>query len=350
MKHARDAENEADAVASGEGSDLDLDLALALWVIQLESDDPIERAQAEQDFAAWQQQHADQLHQLDQFQDFAKQLQQRSIQVPISAQRFNNVIEEEHSSQHQLRWAFSTPLLLLLLSLTLSLLFSSWADQQWPYYFADYKTAVGSRQSFVLEDGSRISLGPQSALKINFTATQREVVLVQGEVYVDVAKDAQRPFVLASQQARFEALGTRFLVQQYPEHTQIDMLHSKVSVQSSMHPDEMAVVQQGQRLYADAQGLSRTQDISIASTETAWQQSQIVAHDLALSDLLAQLNRQYPAYFVYSADGLKSFKINGVIDTSQEIDQILGLIMAQYPQLNVHRIAGRVLLIQVTST
>lgn len=350
MKHAPDAENEADAVAAGQGQDLDLDLALALWVIQLDSDDPIERAQAEQDFARWQQQHADRLDELEHFQEFAQQLQQRSSQVPISAQHFNTVLEEEHSSQHQLRRAFSTPLLILLLSMTLILLLGSWGNDKRPfdYYFADYKTAVGSPQSFVLEDGSHISLGAQSALKINFTATQRELVLVQGEIYVDVAKDPQRPFVVATAQARFEALGTRFLLQQYPEHSQIDMLHSKVRVQSNLAAQQVVVVQQGQRLYADPQGLSQAQQMSIQMAESAWQHGQIVAQDLALSDLLAQLNRHYPEYFVYSADAMKSFKINGVIDTQQDVDQILGLIMAQYPQLKVHRIAGRVLWVQMT--
>ncbi len=351
MSKTRDTGDDAETRATAiDGQVIDLDLELALWVIQLESDDPIERAQAEQDFIHWQQQHVDRLQELEQFQDFAQQLQQRSTQVPISAHNFNQSIEEEHCSQHQLKRAFSTPLLMLLLTVTLMIvLLSRWGEHDFTYgyYFADYKTAVGYPQSLVLEDGSQITLGAQSALKLNFTATQREVVLVQGEIYVDVAPDRQRPFVIATPQARFEALGTRFFVRQYPEYSQIDMLHSKVSVQSKIDPDAVAVVQQGQRLYADAHGLGHPQKISTQMAETAWQQGQIVAEDLALSDLLTQLNRHFPEYFIYSADALKPFKINGVIDTQQDVDHILALIMAQYPQLKVHRIAGRVLWIQV---
>lgn len=350
MSKMRDTGDDAKTRATDIGEQVnDLDLELALWVIQLESDDPIERTQAEQDFIHWQQQHADRLQELEQFQDFAQQLQQRSTQVPISAHNFNQSIEEEHCSQHQLRRAFSTPLLLLLTVTLTIVLLSRWGEHYFAYgyYFADYKTAVGRPQSLVLEDGSQIMLGAQSALKLNFTATQREVVLVQGEIYVDVARDRQRPFVVVTPQARFEALGTRFFVRQYPEYSQIDMLHSKVSVQSNVDPDAVAVVQQGQRLYADAHGLGRAQKISTQMAETAWQQGQIVAEDLALSDLLTQLNRHFPEYFIYSADALKPFKINGVIDTQQDVDHILALIMAQYPQLKVHRIAGRVLWIQV---
>jgi len=79
---------------------------------------------------------------------------------------------------------------------------------------ADYQTATGERKTVELADGSLLTLNARSAVDIDFNGDQRRVHLREGELQVDVAADAQRPFVVSTAQGQVQALGTRFMVRQ----------------------------------------------------------------------------------------------------------------------------------------
>ncbi|PAA32364.1 FecR family protein [Pseudomonas fragi] len=79
---------------------------------------------------------------------------------------------------------------------------------------ADYQTATGERKTVELADGSLLTLNARSAVDIDFNSDQRRVHLREGELQVDVAADAQRPFVVSTAQGQVQALGTRFMVRQ----------------------------------------------------------------------------------------------------------------------------------------
>ncbi len=65
-----------------------------------------------------------------------------------------------------------------------------------PVWMADQQTAVGERREFSLADGSQMQLNSGSALNVKFDGRQRVVELLAGELWVEVAKDVQRPFVV----------------------------------------------------------------------------------------------------------------------------------------------------------
>lgn len=54
-----------------------------------------------------------------------------------------------------------------------------------------------------------MTLDAGSAADVIFEAGRRRVVLHRGETLVEVAHDAQRPFVVETQQGSARALGTR---------------------------------------------------------------------------------------------------------------------------------------------
>lgn len=81
-------------------------------------------------------------------------------------------------------------------------------------WLADQHTATGERKTITLADGSRLSLNARSAVDIHFTPQQRLIRLRAGTVFVDVAPDTRRPFVIATAQGEVQALGTQFLVRQ----------------------------------------------------------------------------------------------------------------------------------------
>ena len=74
--------------------------------------------------------------------------------------------------------------------------------------------------SFTLADGTRVWLNAQSSLRypVAFTGKER-VVYAEGEIYLEVAKDAEHPFFVVSNGMKVEVLGTSFNVNAYPDET-----------------------------------------------------------------------------------------------------------------------------------
>ena len=75
-----------------------------------------------------------------------------------------------------------------------------------------FTTAKGELRSAPLEDGSRVWLDTDSAVRVHYTPARRTVTLLRGEALFDVAKDASRPFVVTARGLEVRAVGTSFAV------------------------------------------------------------------------------------------------------------------------------------------
>lgn len=77
-------------------------------------------------------------------------------------------------------------------------------------------TPRGGQFQLLLPDGSRAWLNAGSSIRFpNVFAGRERKVEVAGEVYFEVAADAQKPFVVQAAGARIDVLGTSFNVQAY---------------------------------------------------------------------------------------------------------------------------------------
>jgi transmembrane sensor len=73
-------------------------------------------------------------------------------------------------------------------------------------------TRLGEIRRVPLADGSLVAINTQTALDVAMKPKSRRVVLRQGEAWFQVAKDPQRPFVVAAGLVRVRAVGTAFSV------------------------------------------------------------------------------------------------------------------------------------------
>ncbi len=73
---------------------------------------------------------------------------------------------------------------------------------------SDYHTAPGEQFNVTLEDGSRLTLNTDTALAVHFNEQQRQVELLRGEAYFEVAPNKARPFIVKGGQADARAVGT----------------------------------------------------------------------------------------------------------------------------------------------
>lgn len=83
----------------------------------------------------------------------------------------------------------------------------------------------GKKFQVVLSDGTEVHLNSGTVLKypIKFIAgINRQVYLLEGEAYFDVAKDAKHPFIVNADDMNIRVLGTEFNVSTYPEDSSIN--------------------------------------------------------------------------------------------------------------------------------
>ncbi|WP_353168555.1 FecR domain-containing protein [Acinetobacter sp.] len=315
---------------------------MALWIVRLNADDQEERRQAQIEFELWRSQYPEYQGQLDEMLSFSETMQQLSITHGISGQNVQHSMHVSQQSKTQILKLFTKVFVLCLSVGTVT--YFAYHSILFSYYTADLKTNTGEMQSFTLDDGSKVTLGARSAINLNFKTDQRQIDLIQGDIYIDVAKDPNRPLIIHTPQADYKALGTRFIVYQYPKHNVLNMLHSKVEATALQSNHLSKVVQQGENITAGSQGLSQISDIDIAATAFAWQKQQILANDLSLSDLLTRLGRYHHQYLIFNRASLEQYKVSGVINTQQDLEKTLALLAMQYP-LKIKKIGQYVITI-----
>lgn len=83
---------------------------------------------------------------------------------------------------------------------------------RWSQSSAAYTTRLGEIRRLPLSDGSVMTMNSGSELTVTMAQQAREVEITQGEAWFEVAKDATRPFVVASGDVRVRAVDTAFSV------------------------------------------------------------------------------------------------------------------------------------------
>jgi transmembrane sensor len=97
-----------------------------------------------------------------------------------------------------------------------------------------YASELGEVRQIPLEDGSRITLNTNSAVKVEYRKESRLVVLQRGEAYFEVAKNSERPFIVVGSSAQARAVGTAYSVRLGEEagQMQIRVASGRVAVEA----------------------------------------------------------------------------------------------------------------------
>lgn len=285
----------------------DLGRQAAEWLVLLSADDDTERERAEREYAQWKQlspAHADAAQGMERLLASLRDMRLE----PERDRRLHRLIDGEIQFSERRR---RTKRLGAALGIGLMLLVPGWLT--WQHYpnallFADLDTGTGQWQETRLEDGSRLTLAGGSAVNLHFTASGREVELLRGAIRVDVAADAQRPFMVVTGDGSIRALGTRFVVTRQRDATDLSMLESTTLARPSAGQGE-AIVSAGQQLRIRRDGLEPVQPIDVQAADQAWQQHRLLARGLPLPEVLEQLGRQYAGVLSYDREALAQIQV-----------------------------------------
>ncbi|MEI2416016.1 FecR domain-containing protein [Orrella sp. JC864] len=190
---------------------------------------------------------------------------------------------------------------------------------------ADARSATGQIRESMLPDGSRLVLDTATAVDLRYDARERRIVLLRGRVLIETATDpAGRPLRVQTAQGLVQALGTVFCVQQDIEVSRVSVYEGAVEIRPAQAPGAVLRAHAGQRTSFSVRQAAPPGPL--AADETAWRRGQLVAQDMRLADLLAELSRYRPGILRHDPS-LSDLRVTGVFSLS-DTDRTLANLAA----------------------
>jgi len=318
----------------------------AAWMVQLDSEGPTEQAQARAGFAAWQAQdprHAQAAARLQAFVGQVQQLGSSPTEARAAQAALDAVREQQRATRRRRLTARAGGALALVVLLALP----AWLtvhNHPPALLWSDMHASSGQWREHRLSDGSQLTLSGVSAINWQPSAERRVLQLLRGSILVEVAKDAARPFYVQTPLGRIRALGTRFAVSYDNGQVTLEMLESRVAVQTPRQwqsgSEEALVVQAGQRLRLGSKGIAAVEDLDPHGVEQGWRHHQLVVHDRPLPEVLEQIARHHPGPIRFDRAALAGIRVSAVLPL-QDTAQALQLLQRSFPQLRMRFLASR---------
>jgi transmembrane sensor len=192
---------------------------------------------------------------------------------------------------------------------------------------ADYYTKTGEVKEITLTDGSKMRLDADTAVTVDFSKGKRKINLKRGRAFFDVAKDNTRPFVVRSNGADVQALGTRFTVHQWQETVSVSVQESAVSVRNDV--GNSVKLKAGERMNYTADNLGEILSGNMRQ-ELAWSRGKLIFEDSPLDLVISDLNRYHHGTIRILDQELKEFRVSGVFDANNP-DAAIDLIRQTLP-------------------
>ena len=177
-----------------------------------------------------------------------------------------------------------------------------------------HTTEVGEQVTVRLDDGSKVQLNTNSALRVRFDKSERKLVLERGQAFFDVAHDPTRPFIVDAGEARVRAVGTRFDVRRGDGEVEVTLAQGKVEVTPGQAGARTWTLSQGQHIRIDPKRLEDGPSQADLDVATAWTSGRMYFHDAPLAQAVAEVNRYNRKKILLGAGAPRDMKINGAFD------------------------------------
>lgn len=176
------------------------------------------------------------------------------------------------------------------------------------------RTPRGGQYQLTLSDGTKVWLNAASSITFptSFTGNERNITIT-GEVYLEVAHNAAKPFKVQTNGADVEVLGTHFNVQAYTDEPakKITLIEGRVKVsnrQLAIGNRQSAILKPGQQaeLIADSQLAPTSRRLTIHDKSDvdmeevlAWKNGLFRFNNADIETVMKQVERWYDVEVVY---------------------------------------------------
>ena len=228
------------------------------------------------------------------------------------------------------RWlSFATAATLLIAAIILA--FPLWQTSKEPLLYA---TAIGEQTNVVLSDGSKLHLNSNSVVEVEYDDDTRQLRLLRGEAFFEVAHNKSQPFIVRAGSGDVEAVGTAFAIQLDKSNVEVVVTEGRIKVTPAALTAAPSISDEKPLAYADA-GQIVVYDQGIQSIATAsagelqrllsWRQGLLRFQGETLDEAIAEFSRYNNIRIVVSDPALRDLRIGGVFNTS-DIDSFLSVL------------------------
>lgn len=179
---------------------------------------------------------------------------------------------------------------------------------------ADYQTGIGETREVRLPDGSSVTLAPDSAMAVA-SNNPRQVQLLRGQAYFQVAPDPQHPFTAQAGQLSVRVLGTAFDLDLQPGSAEVALEHGEVQAQNTQAPLSERLAP-GQRLKLNWPSGTVERSRLAPQQVAAWRSGSLFVENQSVADIVGHLQRYTPGWIIVPDASLKQRRITGLFDLS----------------------------------
>lgn len=185
---------------------------------------------------------------------------------------------------------------------------------------ADHATGKGETRTLTLPDGTRATLGPDSALAVDYGAARRRVELLTGMSFFEVAREPARPFVVTAGELSATALGTAYDVSNDAGVVQVAVDHGVVEAAiAGIAPAAGMRLEAGDWMSFDPASNRFERGRLEAGQVAAWRDKLIIAEKEMVSTLVARIGRWIPGRIVMADPFIGSQRVSGLFDLNDPV-------------------------------
>ena len=186
-----------------------------------------------------------------------------------------------------------------------------------------FVTVHAEQGSWLLPDGTSMSLNSDSAVTVRYNAHERVIEVERGQALFHVAHERARRFRVIAGEAGVIAVGTEFDVFRKSGSTQVTVVEGKVAVfsgeapemtTSAVLPPQTLSVGAGEQIQVvDHSPPVRASAVNVRQA-VAWVQRQVAFTERPLGEVAAEFNRYGAVPIIVQSERLRELPISGIFN------------------------------------
>lgn len=205
----------------------------------------------------------------------------------------------------------------------------SWlaAPGLWRQWRADVTTRVAETRRERLADGSWLTLGPETAIRIDYSEGARRVELLDGMALCEVAPDRDRPFAVRAGALTAGASDAAFEVQCNGRRSLVGVAQGNVAI--AVGAAAPLSLSDGEWLSHDPADGRLERGRRETGQIAAWRRGMLVAENETVSSVVEEIGRWRGGGILVPQRGLAAARVSGLFDLGDP-DAALAAAVAPY--------------------
>lgn len=203
-----------------------------------------------------------------------------------------------------------------------------------------YTTGIGGYERVLLRDGSVLHLNTDTQVRVEFSNELREVRLLRGEAFFNVAHDARRPFEVLAGDAVLHAVGTAFTVRlREANHVEVVVTEGRVALRPKEFPRAAApreprelppVISAGESAVKKPTGIViRRIATAEVARRLAWRDGQLAFKGESLAEVVAEFNRYNLRRIEIADPALATLRVGGNFEAT-DVDSFVRALESSF--------------------